>query len=75
MDALTQLALTGTKHSGGRVAPDEHPADVLFAVAGGDTERELLLRAGARAVAQQAGYLPLSDVAVVPAAPPKRSTS
>ena len=70
MDALTQLALTGTKHSGGTIAPDEHPAEVLFAESGGDAEGVLLLRVGARAVVQQAGYVPRSDVASVPAAPP-----
>jgi hypothetical protein len=70
MDALTQLALTGTKHGGGTTALDEHPADLLFARLQGDAEGDLLLRAGSRAVVQQAGFLARNDVAAVPEAPP-----
>jgi hypothetical protein len=70
MDALTQLALTGTKHGGATPAPDDHPADALFARGQGDAEGDLLLRAGSRAVVHQAGYVPRSDIAGVPAAPP-----
>lgn len=70
MDTLTQLALTGTKYVGGLPPPEGHLGDVLFTRVEGDTEGQLLLRAGTRGVIQQAGHVPLTGVARVTAAPP-----
>jgi hypothetical protein len=55
-DILT-LALTGTRHSGSATPQTTPPVDQL-ALAEGEAERALLLRAGAWAVYRRAGYLP-----------------
>src|SRR5262245_38833956 len=71
MDPLVKLALVGTANARvEQIAPgDGHPADELFCEAPTDeAEHVLLLRAGAQAVCERAGYVALEGIARPPAA-------
>src|SRR5260221_169183 len=70
MDTFVATALVGTAQAGMREAATGTPVDALAAaLAAGDTERRLLLQAGARAVYQRAGYMP-PRVAALPTPAP-----
>jgi hypothetical protein len=72
MDELVKIALVGTsKHTSIAVADVDHPAeDLLHGVAADDREHAFLLRAGARAVCDQCGHVPRTDVPAVAPSPP-----
>ncbi len=70
MDTFVATALVGTAQAGMREAATGTPVDALAAaLAAGDTERRLLLQAGARAVYQRAGYMPPRAAALPTPAP------
>lgn len=66
--SLTTVAVVGTAQSGGAQPETGTPVDQLGG-AKASAERELLLRAGARAVYRMAGYLPDASMQAPTAAP------
>jgi hypothetical protein len=67
MDPMLRAALIGTRESGAAPLATGTPIDSL-ALPAYENERELLLKAGARAIYAQAGYTPV-QVAAPPCAP------
>ena len=56
MDGLLRVALAGTSRTGGELPPPTMPTDELAAPSEGrSVERQVLLRAGARAIYRRAG--------------------
>ncbi len=62
-DDLLKVALAGTSRTGGQLPAAALPVDGLVATDECSSERQVLLRAGARAIYRQAGLLPRAGVA------------